>query len=134
VHQRTVLAVHGVLAWARVLACLLALMPCARREDCYITCLKRESASVGSSKPHSTIAPCDAEDLVDARMIMGKVVDSVTPRVSPAVTDEQLFKHRRGVERLRQLNRALVDDKRPPRMIGNDSVIPKSVCLRLAVA
>ena len=71
---------------------------------------------------------------MDARMIMGKVVDAVTPGVSPAVTDEQLFKHSRGVERLRQLNRALVEDKRPPRMIGNDSVILKSVCVRLAVA
>ena len=85
-HQRTVLAVDGVLAWARysvncgkrlfailgraalvvdtqgwigadnqkILACLLALMPCARREDCYVACLKRESASVGPSKSHST--------------------------------------------------------------------------------
>ena len=102
-HQRTVLAVHGVLAWARdpvncrkrllailgrsalvvdpqgwigahdqkILACLLALMSCARREDCYVTCLKRESASVASSKSRSTAAPCDAEDLVEARMIMG---------------------------------------------------------------
>jgi hypothetical protein len=44
---------------------------------------------------------------VDARMIMGIVVDAVTPRVSPAVTDEQLFKHRRGIERLRQLTTLL---------------------------
>ena len=109
-------------------------MPCARREDGYVTCLKRESTSVCSSKSHSTAAPCDAEDLVDARMIMGVVVDAVTPRTPPAVTVEQLFKHRRGVERPRQLNHVLVDDKRPPRMIGNDSVIIKSVGVRLAVA
>jgi len=53
-------------------------------------------------------------------MIVDIVVDAVAPRASPAVAAEQLFKHRRRVEGLRQPKRVLVDDEWPSRMIRND--------------
>jgi hypothetical protein len=92
----------------KIFARIQTLAARARRKDCHIPCLEGESASFFSSELHATAAPRDAEDLVDARMIMDVAVDAVPPRASPAVAVKQLFKHGRGVERLRQPNRSFV--------------------------
>ena len=52
----------------------------------------------------------------------------------PAIAFEQDFEHRGGVERVRQTYRALVDDKRPFGMVGNEAVVLEPISVRLSSA
>jgi hypothetical protein len=67
-------------------------------------------------------------------MIMNVVVDAVAPGISPAVAFEQLLEHGYQVEGLRQADRALVDDKRPFRMIRNEAIVLEAESPRFAVS
>jgi hypothetical protein len=48
----------------------------ARRKNCYVPCLEGENAPFGSSELHATAAARDAQNLMDARMIMNIGIDA----------------------------------------------------------
>jgi hypothetical protein len=50
-----------------------------RREDCRISCPDVESAPFRSSESDPSAAASDAQNLVDARMVMDIIVDAVPP-------------------------------------------------------
>jgi hypothetical protein len=72
-----------------------------RREDCHISCPDVESAPFRSSESDPLAATSDAQNLVDARMIVDIIVDPVPPRVPPPAGLKKLFKYGRGIEALR---------------------------------
>src|SRR5262249_16762054 len=76
----------------------------------------------------------DAENLVDARMVVRVVEHAVAPAVAPAMAFEQVLEHRGRIEPVRQVDSAMIDDERPAGVIGNESVVGKAklVCLALA--
>ena len=51
------------------------------------------------------------------------VVDAVAPGIAPPVCFEQIFDHRRRVVALIEIDRAPIDDQRPSRMIGDETVV-----------
>ena len=55
------------------------MIPGARRKDSNIACLEVEDADMSSSKPHPGAPARNAKDFMDARMIVGIVIDAVAP-------------------------------------------------------
>ena len=65
-----------------------------------------------------SFAAGDTEDFMGARMIVQIIVDAVAPRLSPAVTMEELFENGRGIIRFIQADRPAVIDQRELRIVG----------------
>ena len=60
---------------------------------------------------------------MDPGMIVHVVVDAVAPGIAPSVCFEQIFDHGRGVVALIEIDRAPIDNQRPSRMVGNETVV-----------
>src|SRR5712664_1607398 len=68
---------------------------------------------------------------MDPGVIVHVVVDAVAPRVAPSVRLEQVLDHRRRVMTPIEMDRASIDDERPPRMVGNETVILEADVMRV---
>jgi hypothetical protein len=54
------------------------------------------------------------------------VVDAVAPSVAPSVGFKEVLDHGRGVMPLIEVDGASIDDQRPSRMIGDETVVPET--------
>ena len=63
----------------KICARFQALMTGARRKDSNIARLEVDDAALSTSKPNLGVAACDAKDFMDARVIVGIVIDAVAP-------------------------------------------------------
>jgi hypothetical protein len=108
------------------------LVPGAGGKHGYIASLEMERPAIVAAETDRTIASSDAEYLVNARMVMHVVVDSVTPRVTPTVSLEEVFHDCCGVEIVRKSNRAAIQGKRPMRMVGDNAVVFEFESVHLA--
>src|SRR5437588_3125772 len=59
-------------------------------------------------------------------MIVQIIVDSVAPAVAPAVIFKQFLHHRGRIERAWQVDRAPIDDNRPPRVIRGFAIVAEA--------
>src|SRR5581483_9334525 len=73
----------------------------------------------------AALAARDAEDFVNSGVIVHVVVDAVAPAVAPAVGIEQILDHGGAVVAFREIDGAAVDDQRPARVIGNETIVPE---------
>ena len=105
----------------------------SRRKNRHVARLQLKSTSLRSSELNLAAAARDAKHFVGAGMIVNIVVDAVPPHIAPTIAFEQLFKDCSGIQRLRQANRAFVDDERPARMIRNKAVVLEAVGIWLAL-
>ena len=85
-----------------------------------------------TAKSHASFAARNAESFMDPRVIVKIVVDTVPPRIAPAVGVEQLLEQGCGIIRLSEINGTGIADKREPRIVRRDSVIRKEDGLRFA--
>jgi hypothetical protein len=87
-----------------------------------------------SAELHLAFAAGNAEHLVNAGMVVQIIVNAVTPGIAPAVAFEQFFEHSRRIELFRKPHCTTINDERPFRMIGNDSIVLETKCTRLPFA
>src|SRR3977135_1169879 len=90
--------------------CSLASDAPSRQEDRDIAGLQRECAPALAAELHDSDAAGDAQNLVDARMIVHIVINPVTPGIFPTIALEQVFEDRRWIEPLRKPNGAPIND------------------------
>src|SRR4051794_39348486 len=102
------------------------------RQDGHVARLQREYPPLVAAEPYAALAARDAEYLVSAGVVVHVVVDAIAPGICPSVRFEQVFDHGRGVLALRQNDSFSIDDKRPSRMIWNETVILKADPVRLS--
>jgi hypothetical protein len=95
-------------------------------KDDDIASTQLEGAAAIAAQPNLGAAAGDAKGFVNARMIVQISVDSVPPAVAPAVTFKQFLHHGGRIERAWQVDRAPIDDNRPPRVIRNFAVVAEA--------
>ena len=83
----------------------------------------RYSLSLDASELHDGMAFRDAENLVDLRMVMKKIIDAVAPRAAPPISGEQRINACCGIVAARERDGAPIKQQGPTRMIGDDAVI-----------
>src|SRR3954462_11011157 len=71
---------------------------------------------------------------MNAGMVVYIVVNAVTPGIAPAVAFEQFFEHSRRIVLFRKPHCPAINDERPFRMVGNDSIVLETKCTRLPFA
>src|SRR5690242_5303525 len=107
-------------------------MPGAGGQDGDIAGLDRQDASFQSAELNLALAASDAKYLVNARVIVDIVVNTVAPGIAPAVPFEQVLEYCGRVEVLREAHGAAIDHQRPARMVGNDPVVLEPIGMGFA--
>src|SRR3981081_1167949 len=92
-------------------------------QDSDVAGLEREDSTLFATEADAPLAAPDAEHLMDPGVIVAVVVDAVAPGVAPSVRLEQVLDHGRRVVALIEFDGASIDDQRPSRMIGDETVV-----------
>src|SRR5262245_11448373 len=95
----------------------------ARGQDRDIAGLELDLAALASAELHARPAPGDPQHLMGPGVVVHVVVDAVAPGAAPAVACEQFLEDRRRVEGIHQPHGAAIDDERPFRIVGHQSVV-----------
>ena len=93
-----------------------------------------QNTTAVSAELHLAFAPGNAEHFMNAGMVVHIIVNAITPGIAPPVAFKQLFEYGRRIEIVRKSHCAAINDKRPFRMVGNDSVILETECTGLPFA
>src|SRR3954463_11186737 len=104
---------------------LETLVPNAGRNDNHIAGGYLYRFSFVASEPKRSRATGNAENLVDHRVVMYEVVDTVSPCPTPSMGVEYLLKDRSGVVRSAETHGLSIMQKRKFRVVRNVTVIPK---------
>ena len=70
---------------------------------------------------------------MDARVVVNIVVDSVAPRIPPAIALKQVFEYGGRIEIVIEPHRAAINYERPARMVRDNSVVLKAKGLRFSL-
>ena len=92
-------------------------------QDGDVTGLQSEYSTFLAAEADPPLAARDAENLMDPGVVVHVVVDAVAPCAAPSVRFEQILDHSRRVVALIEIDGAPVDDQRPPRMVGDETVV-----------
>src|SRR5947208_8454593 len=92
-------------------------------QDGDVASFQREDPALVAAEPNAPLAARDAQDLMNPGVIVHVVVDALTPGVAPSISFELFLDHRRRVMALVEIDGAAIDDQRPSRMIGNETVV-----------
>src|SRR5258708_1532793 len=118
----------------KILAGGKALMPCSSGQDGNVACFKSQGTTKASAELHLAFTAGNAEHFMNAGMVVHIVVNAVTPGIAPAVAFEQFFEHSRRIELFWKPHCPAINDERPFRMVGNDSIVLEMKCTRLPFA
>src|SRR5262245_18539453 len=92
-------------------------------QDRDIAGLEFDLAALAPAELHARPALGDPQHLMGPGVIMHVVVDAVAPGAAPAVAGEQLLEDRRRVEGIHEPHGAAIDDERPFRIVGHQSIV-----------
>src|SRR5258708_2077243 len=92
-------------------------------QDGDVAGLESEDSTLFATEANAPLSTCDAEHLVDPGVIVPVVVDAIAPGVAPSVRFEQVLDHSRRVAALIEFDGASIDDQRPSRMIGDETIV-----------
>ena len=87
-----------------------------------------------SAELHLAFTAGNTEHFMNAGMVVHIIVNAVTPGIAPPVAFEQFFEYRRRIEIFRKSHCPAINDERPFRVVGNDSVVLETKCTRLPFA
>ena len=118
----------------KILAGGKALMPCSSGQDCNVACFASQGTTKASAELHLAFTAGNAEHFMNTGMVVHIVVNAVTPGIAPAVAFEQFFDHSRRIELFWKPHCPAINDERPFRMVGNDSIVLEMKCTRLPFA
>jgi hypothetical protein len=74
------------------------LVACSGRQYCDVAGLEAELFSTFATEANLCMAARDAKHLVRPRVVVHVIVNAVSPRITPAIACEQLFKYRRRIK------------------------------------
>ena len=87
-----------------------------------------------SAELHLAFTAGNAEHFMNAGMVVHIIVNAVTPGIAPPVAFEQFFEYGRRIKIFRKPHCPAINDERPFRVVGNDSVVLEMKCTRLPFA
>jgi hypothetical protein len=88
-----------------------------------VASFQREDPSLVAAEPNAALTARNAEDIMNPGVKVHVVIDAVAPGVAPSISLEQVLDHGRRVMALARFDGAAIDDQRPSRMMGNETVV-----------
>jgi hypothetical protein len=85
-----------------------------------------QDLALPAAKLNFSFAGGDSERLVGLGMVVNKIIDSVPPRAAPSMSCEQPFERRGGIDLILGFDSACEQEKRPERMIWNQTIVAKA--------
>ena len=92
-------------------------------QDGDIARLQREYATLGAAEADAPFSARDAKYFMDSGVVVYVIVDAITPGVPPSVRFEKVFDDGRRIVASFDIDGAAIEDQRPPRMVGDETVV-----------